>query len=213
MKIPFKNDAAEFQYANSLRWVHHTNTQLTAHVCRHILWQLLNRIRSNVILIYRVSMKYFPDYKHLLQENYVEYKFFFTITLVSKISQKDGAPPHWGSHFRRFLDATFPNRWIGRDGPTPWPPRSPDITPLNFFLWGYVKDTSYRYYKFEGKNNRRFCYNNWRHVGEHVQRNWLSTRRSPCNKSSTCWSVLMCCKKKLLEFSYILKKNIYLYST
>jgi len=39
-----------------------------------------------------------------------------------------------------FLDATFPNRWIGRDGPTPWPPRSPDITPLDFFLWRYVKD-------------------------------------------------------------------------
>ena len=39
-----------------------------------------------------------------------------------------------------FLDATFPNRWIGRDGPTPWPPRSPDITPLDFFVWGYVKD-------------------------------------------------------------------------
>ena len=37
------------------------------------------------------------------------------------------------------LDATFPNRWIGRDGPTPWPPRSPDIT-LLFFLWRYVKD-------------------------------------------------------------------------
>jgi len=34
-----------------------------------------------------------------------------------------------------FLDATFPNRWIGRDGPTPWPPRSPDITTsLDFFL-------------------------------------------------------------------------------
>jgi len=37
------------------------------------------------------------------------------------------------------LDATFPNRWIGRDGPRPWPSRSPDITPLTF-LWGYVKD-------------------------------------------------------------------------
>ena len=23
-------------------------------------------------------------------------------------------------------------------------------------------------YKFEAKNNRRFCYNNWRHVGEYV---------------------------------------------
>ena len=39
-----------------------------------------------------------------------------------------------------FLDAKFRNRWIGRNGPTPWPPRSPDITPLDFFLWGYVKD-------------------------------------------------------------------------
>jgi len=39
-----------------------------------------------------------------------------------------------------YLDATFPNRWIGRDDPTPWPPRSPDIAPLDFFLWVYVKD-------------------------------------------------------------------------
>jgi len=31
--------------------------------------------------------------------------------------------------------------------------------------------------------------------GEHVARNWLSIRRSPCNKRSTCWSVLMCFKK------------------
>jgi len=38
------------------------------------------------------------------------------------------------------LDAPFPNRWIGRDGPTPWPPRSPDIIHLDFFLGGYVKD-------------------------------------------------------------------------
>jgi hypothetical protein len=41
------------------------------------------------------------------------------------------------------LDATFPNRWIGRDGPTPWIPRALDITPLDFFLWGYVKDKVY----------------------------------------------------------------------
>jgi len=38
------------------------------------------------------------------------------------------------------LDATFPNRWIDRDGPTPWPARSPDITLLEFVLWGYVRD-------------------------------------------------------------------------
>ena len=59
------------------------------------------------------------------------------------VFQQDGAPPHWGLVVRNFLDATFPNRWIGRDGPTNWPPRSPDITPLDFFLWGYVKDKVY----------------------------------------------------------------------
>ena len=31
-----------------------------------------------------------------------------------------------------------------RDGPIPWSPRSPDITLLVFFLWGYVKNIAYR---------------------------------------------------------------------
>ena len=41
---------------------------------------------------------------------------------------------------RGSLYATFPNRWIGLDGPICWPPHSPDLTPLDFFLWAYVKD-------------------------------------------------------------------------
>ena len=85
-----------------------------------------------------MSIKSFPDYKHLLQELYVAPQLEEFQPWI--IFQQDGAPPHWGSHVRWFLDAPFPNRWIGRDGPTPWPPRSPDITPLDFFLWGYVKD-------------------------------------------------------------------------
>ena len=35
-------------------------------------------------------------------------------------------------------------RWIGRGGPVPWPPRSPDLNPLDFFLWGYLKTEVYR---------------------------------------------------------------------
>ena len=42
------------------------------------------------------------------------------------------------------LNDKFPERWIGRDGPIPWPPRSFDITPLGFSLWGYVKNIVYR---------------------------------------------------------------------
>ena len=38
------------------------------------------------------------------------------------------------------MDAIFPNRCTGIEGPTPWPPRSPDITTLDFVSWGYVKD-------------------------------------------------------------------------
>jgi len=57
----------------------------------------------------------------------------------------DNFPTRWctstpGFRFNQLLDVTFPNRWIGRDGPTPWPPRPPDITPIDFFIWGYVKD-------------------------------------------------------------------------
>ena len=60
------------------------------------------------------------------------------------IFQKDGAPSHWGLHVCEFLNKTFSDRWIGRDGPISWPPHSPEITLLDFFLWGYVKDIVYR---------------------------------------------------------------------
>ncbi|GBO26762.1 hypothetical protein AVEN_170708-1 [Araneus ventricosus] len=38
----------------------------------------------------------------------------------------------------------FPRRWIGRGGPIPWPPRSPDITPFGLLLWRYVKNIVYQ---------------------------------------------------------------------
>lgn len=60
------------------------------------------------------------------------------------IFQQDGAPPHWRLCVHGFLNQTFPDRGIGRDGPIPWSPHSPDITPLDFFLWVYAKDNVYR---------------------------------------------------------------------
>jgi hypothetical protein len=47
--------------------------------------------------------------------------------------QHDGAPPHNALCARNFLDDKFPSRWIGRGGPIEWPPRSPDLSPLDFF--------------------------------------------------------------------------------
>ena len=39
------------------------------------------------------------------------------------------------------MNERFPDRRIDRDGPISWPPWSPDLTPLNFFLWGYIKNS------------------------------------------------------------------------
>jgi len=41
------------------------------------------------------------------------------------------------------LNEGFPDAWIGRGGPISWPPRSPDLSPLDFFLWGYIKNIVY----------------------------------------------------------------------
>ena len=54
--------------------------------------------------------------------------------------QQDGAPAHFALNVRELLDTEFPGRWIGRRGAIEWPPRLPDLTPMNFLLWGFIKD-------------------------------------------------------------------------
>lgn len=58
--------------------------------------------------------------------------------------QQDGHPAHHAVVVRGFSDLFFPNKWIGRGGPILWPPRSPDLTPQDFFLWGFLKDRVFR---------------------------------------------------------------------
>ncbi|GFX96961.1 uncharacterized protein TNCV_1996931 [Trichonephila clavipes] len=41
------------------------------------------------------------------------------------------------------LKDTFRDRLISRFGPVNWPPISCDLTPLDYFLWGYVKSLVY----------------------------------------------------------------------
>jgi hypothetical protein len=53
--------------------------------------------------------------------------------------QQDGAPPHYGLGVHTYLDEQFPGRRIGRRGPTEWPTRSPDLSPMGFYLWGHLK--------------------------------------------------------------------------
>ncbi|GFU60068.1 putative DD41D transposase [Trichonephila clavipes] len=53
--------------------------------------------------------------------------------------QQDGATCHTARVTIDFLKDTFGDRLISRFGPVNWPPRSCDLIPLDYFLWGYVK--------------------------------------------------------------------------
>ncbi|GFV15464.1 DUF4817 domain-containing protein [Trichonephila clavipes] len=53
--------------------------------------------------------------------------------------QQDGATCHTARATIDLLKDTFSDRLISRIGPVNWPPRSCDLTPLDYFLWGYVK--------------------------------------------------------------------------
>jgi hypothetical protein len=44
---------------------------------------------------------------------------------------------------RTYLNDNFLGRWIGRRGSAEYPSCSPDLTPLGFYLWGYLKDSVY----------------------------------------------------------------------
>ncbi|GBL95531.1 hypothetical protein AVEN_54132-1 [Araneus ventricosus] len=61
------------------------------------------------------------------------------------IFMQDGAPPHVDRRVKQLLRQHFTDaRVISHHFPTAWPPRSPDITPCDFCLWGFLKDNIYR---------------------------------------------------------------------
>lgn len=88
----------------------------------------------------------------LNSQNYLEFlrnevdNFFDDIPLSrlpNIFYQHDGAPAHCGQAIKDWLNNNFPNRWIGRNGPVHWPARSPDLTILDFFVWGRMKALIY----------------------------------------------------------------------
>lgn len=63
--------------------------------------------------------------------------------LNCKYFQQDGAPAHNSQVAMRFLKNKFCNNVIATNTSIRWPARSPDLSPLDFFLWGYLKDRIY----------------------------------------------------------------------
>ena len=63
----------------------------------------------------------------------------FKIKLTQELKSLD--------HLKRrtidLLKGKFGERVISRNGLVEWPPRSCDLTPMDFFLWGHIKSLVY----------------------------------------------------------------------
>ena len=58
--------------------------------------------------------------------------------------QQDGTTPHTAVETRKLLSEKSEDRLISLKAFHIWAPHSPDLSPLDFFLWGYAKDNVYK---------------------------------------------------------------------
>lgn len=66
--------------------------------------------------------------------------------------QQDGCPAHNSLRVRELLDQYFQGRIISTTGDIRWPPRSPDLSVNDFFLWGYIKEIIYKFQATRANN-------------------------------------------------------------
>jgi hypothetical protein len=77
--------------------------------------------------VYADIVQQFVDLMHV-GERYCWYK-------------QDGATCHTSNQTMNMLRGFFQDRLISKNV---WPPRSPDLSPPDFLLWGYLKETVYQ---------------------------------------------------------------------
>lgn len=83
-----------------------------------------------------------------LLENYFWPKFSALPNAADYAFMHDGAPPHYSHNVRNWLNINLRHQWIGRGQTNDacklvWPPRSPDLTPCDYYLWGHIKQLTY----------------------------------------------------------------------
>ncbi|GFS51303.1 uncharacterized protein TNCV_3533542 [Trichonephila clavipes] len=85
----------------------------------------------------------FSDEAHFWLNGYVNKQNCRIWSEANPQFQQDGATCHTARATIDLLKDTLGDRLISRFGPMNWPPRSCDLTPLDYFLWGYVKSLVY----------------------------------------------------------------------
>lgn len=153
--------AADPDFVNSILWSDEAIFKVNGRVNRHncVYWadenpqEILQReVNSPGIMVWAgvnvrgVIGPYFFE-QSVNADSYLELLHELHVTLFMDerfagrriIFQQDGAPAHFALRVRNFLNKHFPD-WIGRNGRTAYPPRSPDLTLMDFSVWGLLKD-------------------------------------------------------------------------
>ena len=154
---------------NNVLWSDEAYFSLSGHVHRHncIIWGSERPMETYPVMqhspkilvwfgfskTYRLTPYFFEDtmngddYKTML-ENHVFPQLRRLRKTNQVVFQHDGAPPHFARVTTDFLKSILPeNRIIAREFPRRWPPRSPDISPLDYYFWGVVKSRVYFNYR------------------------------------------------------------------
>ena len=108
-------------------------------ILRTVFSMTFSKISGVILLI--SSMMLFFNYRQMIQEYLLPQ--LGDLDMQNLWFQQDGATPHTARETMAILRAAFPGRLISRFGDVPWPPRSPDLTPPDFFQWGFLKGTVY----------------------------------------------------------------------
>ncbi|GFV87427.1 transposable element Tc3 transposase [Trichonephila clavipes] len=111
--------------------------------------------------------------------------------------QQDGATCHTARATIDLLKDTLGDRLISRFGPVNWPPRSCDLTPLDYFLWGYVKLLVYadkpQTLDHLEDNIRRVIADIRQQMLEKVIENWTTSEPA----------VAVLCQKSYLKYNFV----------
>ena len=68
---------------------------------------------------------------------------FHDDTNSDKWLQQDGATAHTAGEEKEWLKRRFSGRIIFHRSELQWPPRSPYLSPLYFYIWGFVKERAF----------------------------------------------------------------------
>ena len=107
--------------------------------------------------------------------------------------QQDGATCHTAIATIDLLKSKFGDKLISRNGPVNWPPRSCDLTPLDYFLWGYVKSLVYADKPATIDALEANIVRVLRDIGQQCSKKWPKIGRPECASSRTA-AVAICPK-------------------